>query len=409
MTTASSQPLYAHPVRLILVLAIAPMIGLGICRFAYALVLPDMRDSLGWSYALAGFMNTLNACGYLAGALTANFVIRRIGMFEALRISAVACVLSLIVSSITVNLVLFGAARLLSGAAAALAFIAGGALAANVAQAQPRNQAFYLGFFYIGPAVGILVSGLSAPFLLEWSGPGSWWIVWAVLAALSVLLASILGVARVEEPQAQAGDQKVESRTLPILNYLIGYFLFGAGYIAYMTFMIAYVRNAGGGAFMQSLFWTCLGAGAFAQPWVWRGLLAEIRGGGITALLTLITAAGAVVPLIGQSPVFLVISAIVFGNAFFAVVSSTAAFARYNYPREAWPKAISLMTVAFSIGQSLGPIAIGAITDRLGSLSIALTVSAAILMASAAIFACQRSRRPGNLPGGIRVQAPPSK
>ena len=33
----------------------------------------------------------------------------------------------------------------------------------------------------------------------------------------------------------------------PVLIYLVGYFMFGAGYIAYMTFMIAYVRDAGGG------------------------------------------------------------------------------------------------------------------------------------------------------------------
>lgn len=35
---------YAHPARLILILSLAPVIGLGIGRFAYALVLPDMRD-----------------------------------------------------------------------------------------------------------------------------------------------------------------------------------------------------------------------------------------------------------------------------------------------------------------------------------------------------------------------------
>src|SRR6266849_6278211 len=36
---------YAHLARLILILSLAPTIGLGIGRFAYALVLPDMRDS----------------------------------------------------------------------------------------------------------------------------------------------------------------------------------------------------------------------------------------------------------------------------------------------------------------------------------------------------------------------------
>ena len=51
---------------------IALAASLGIGRFAYALVLPDMRDSLGWSYSAAGFMNTINAAGYLAGALAAS-------------------------------------------------------------------------------------------------------------------------------------------------------------------------------------------------------------------------------------------------------------------------------------------------------------------------------------------------
>ena len=62
----------AHPARLILILSLTPTVGLGIGRFAYSLVLPDMRDSLGWSYSSAGFMNTINAAGYLAGALIYN-------------------------------------------------------------------------------------------------------------------------------------------------------------------------------------------------------------------------------------------------------------------------------------------------------------------------------------------------
>jgi predicted MFS family arabinose efflux permease len=65
MSQETSRQLYLHPARLIIVLAIAPAIGLGICRFAYALILPDMRDSLGWSYSMAGLMNTINAAGYL--------------------------------------------------------------------------------------------------------------------------------------------------------------------------------------------------------------------------------------------------------------------------------------------------------------------------------------------------------
>jgi predicted MFS family arabinose efflux permease len=390
LPSTTYQSPYAHPVWQIVVLAITPAIGLGICRFAYSLVLPDMRESLGWSYSVAGFMNTINAAGYLAGALGATAMIRRFGMFNIIRISAAACVLSLVISALTADFVVFSTARLLSGIAAAFAFVAGGTLATNIAQAQRQRQAFYLSLFYIGPAVGILISGFVSPFLLEWHGPGSWWIVWGALAAISASMALVLPLARVEEPPAQTGAAKAELRIAPVLIYLIGYFLFGAGYIAYMTFMIAFVRHAGGGALAQSIFWTCIGVGALAQPWTWGSLMAKSRGGGGTAILTGISAFGAVLPLFGTSPILFGISALVFGNAYFAVVSSTTAFVRFNYPREAWPKAIAMMTVAFGIGQTLGPIAMGVITDKLGSLSYALNVSAATLALGAIACMCQR-------------------
>ena len=75
----------AHPARLILILSLAPTVGLGIGRFAYSLVLPDMRDALGWSYSAAGFMNTINAAGYLVGALLASRMIKRFGLAASVR------------------------------------------------------------------------------------------------------------------------------------------------------------------------------------------------------------------------------------------------------------------------------------------------------------------------------------
>src|SRR3954465_2521989 len=84
-----------HPARLILILSLAPTIGLGIGRFAYALVLPDMRDSLNWSYSGGGVLNTINAVGYLAGALTASPLIKRFGLARSVIWGTVACVVSL--------------------------------------------------------------------------------------------------------------------------------------------------------------------------------------------------------------------------------------------------------------------------------------------------------------------------
>ena len=142
----------------------------------------------------------------------------------------------------------------------------------------------------------------------------------------------------------------------PVLIYLVGYFLFGAGYIAYMTFMIAYVRDAGGGAAAQSAFWCLIGFSAFATPWVWRRVLAPDRGGVSTAIILGVNADRrgdaavrtfhGVARHLGAGVRRLVLR----GGG------STTAFVRFNYPPAAWPKAIAAMTIAFGIGQTLGPI-----------------------------------------------------
>jgi predicted MFS family arabinose efflux permease len=381
---------YTHPARLILILSLAPTVGLGIGRFAYSLVLPDMRDTLGWSYSAAGFMNTVNAAGYLAGALIAAGLVKRYGLPAAARWGTLACVASLALCALSGNFVVLSLARLIAGVGAAVAFVASGALAARIAQTQPARADFLLSLFYAGPGLGIVLSGLIAPFVLDASGPGSWWVVWWVMTLLSIALTIPLLLAPIDTRTGLGEAAPARFVVGPVLIYLAGYFLFGAGYIAYMTFMIAYVRDAGGGAAAQSAFWCLIGASAFVTPWVWRRVLAQNSGGISTAIILAVNAIGAALPLFGHSAALLTLSALVFGVSFFAVVGSTTAFVRFNYPPTAWPTAIAALTIAFGVGQTLGPTVTGAITDALGSLSYALNAGAAMLAAGAIAAAFQK-------------------
>src|ERR1700704_3560658 len=292
---------YVHPARLILILSLTPTVGLGIGRFAYSLVLPDMRDALGWAYSAAGFMNTINAAGYLAGALMASRLAKQFGLSTAVRWGTLACVVSLALCALSGNFIVLSFARLLAGLGAAAGFVAGGALATMISQSRPSRANFLLSLFYAGPGLGILSSGLIAPFVLQAFGPGSWWIVWWAMTLLSIALTIPLLLAPIYRNAgiADAGPAKFSTR--PVLIYLAGYFLFGAGYIAYMTFMIAYIRDAGGGAAAQSAFWSLIGLSAFATPWVWRRVLALDRGGVSTAIILGVNAIGAALPLFGHS------------------------------------------------------------------------------------------------------------
>ncbi|MGY3236792.1 MULTISPECIES: YbfB/YjiJ family MFS transporter [unclassified Bradyrhizobium] len=394
MLAPDRPPPVAHPARLILTLSLAATVGLGIGRFAYALVLPDMREDLGWSYSAAGFMNTINAVGYLVGALLASRLIQRVGWSAAIRLGTLACVAALATCALTGNFVALSLARLVLGLGAAAGFVAGGALAAAIAQSRPERANFLLSLFYAGPGIGILSSGLIAPFTLQHFGPGSWWIVWWAMTLLSAAMTVPLFLVRIESGARFSEGGQAAFAVLPVLIYLAAYFLFGAGYIAYMTFMIAYVRDGGGGAQAQAAFWGLIGMSAFVTPWAWRRVLALDRGGLATAIILGTNAIGAGLPMLGHSTGWLAVSAVVFGVAFFAVVGSTTAFVRFNYPPQMWPTAIAAMTIAFGVGQTLGPIVVGAITDALGNLSYALNVSAALLALGAVLALCQRKVGP---------------
>ena len=277
-------------------MSLAPTIGLGIGRFAYSLVLPDMRDALGWSYSTAGFMNTTNAVGYLAGALLASRMIRRFGLSRTVRLGTLACLLSLMLCATSGNFVVLSFARLLVGVGAAAGFVGGAAPATTIAQSRPERANFLLSLFYAGPGLDLLFPGLIAPFVLQGFGPGSWWIVWWVLTLLSAAVVIPLLLAPLDSDAAIDHATRTEFSVRQVLIYLTSYFLFGAGYIAYMTFMIAYVRDGGGGAVAQSIFWSLIGISAFATPWVWRSVLALDRGGLATTIILGVNALGAALP-----------------------------------------------------------------------------------------------------------------
>lgn len=70
------EPRQASPLTLAILLSLAAAVSLGITRFAYGLLLPPMRADLGWTYTLAGSMNTTNAFGYFVGALCTPALMR---------------------------------------------------------------------------------------------------------------------------------------------------------------------------------------------------------------------------------------------------------------------------------------------------------------------------------------------
>ncbi|MBR9904454.1 MAG: YbfB/YjiJ family MFS transporter, partial [Gammaproteobacteria bacterium] len=148
LPTTNSHPCFQSDLRTVVALALVPAIGLGIARFSYALLLPAMQSSLGWSYADAGLMTSVNAAGYMVAALLAARVIAHAGAYRVMAGGVISCVTALSLLGVINDAVLLNCAWLLAGIGGAFAFVAGGVLATHVSQRHPTHSAFLLGLFY---------------------------------------------------------------------------------------------------------------------------------------------------------------------------------------------------------------------------------------------------------------------
>jgi predicted MFS family arabinose efflux permease len=380
------------------VLAVGPAIGVGIGRFAYSLLLPAMRDDLHWSYAQAGALNTWNAIGYVAASLIAARTIAQLGARRALIASALASVALIAATGATSDFATLNVIRFLLGVAGAFAFVGGGALVAALPVEASSGMgrhcgALLLGLFFAGPGFGVMLSGTAAPMVL--AETGSWrlsWLALAVIAAMLYAAAHVIGVA--DPAVAGHGSRRQPAPILRLLPVLLANVLYGAGMLGFMTFMIAFVRDGGHGALVQALFWILAGGTGIAATWLWPGMIGRARGGWAMAALAMVLAAGAILPLVSTTLPVLFASAVVFGSGFFAVVTAIASYMRANVTPQALPAAFGAATAAAGIGQIIGPLLVGAVTDRFGGLASGLWLAVALLVLAAVAAALQRDLKP---------------
>ncbi|MER3461554.1 MAG: hypothetical protein C4342_00525 [Armatimonadota bacterium] len=172
---------------------------------------------------------------------------------------------------------------------------------------------------------------------------------------------------------------------------MVAYFLFALGYIAYMTFVIAFIRTQGAGVGFVSLFWAVLGLSAVASSRVWGTHIEYSRGGSALAVIMATLTVGAALPLFSSTPLLLLVSAALFGLSFLAVATSITALVRRFLPPSAWPVGIALMTVVFAAGQTLGPLITGVLSDSAGGLRLGLGLSAVLLLLGAGVARLQKA------------------
>lgn len=378
---------------LVLALSLGPAIANGFARFAYALLLPSMRDAFGWTYSTAGALNTANAIGYIAGAMTVFVTVGKFGNRRSYTAGIAVTSLSLVATGLTDSLEWLMLWRFVAGFFGAAVFICGSALASAQSDLHPRIQPFAIPMYFGGAGIGMLLSGIGIPLVLAWGGQEAWRESWIAMGALALLFSSfsILAAFRSKDPSASrvAGHWNWRDFVPGIISYLV----YGWGYITYMTFIIAWMRANQASTLEIAVFWGLLGLAVMASPYIWRSRLARGRGGATLGQSYLVVAVAALLPCLSAAPVIMTVSALLFGLSMFIGPAAITVMVKNGSRQGAWGAGIAAFTTAFGIGQAAGPVLSGWLGDATGSLALAIAVSSAILAASAVIAFLQKDVR----------------
>ena len=375
-------------------LSIGAAVSLGFSRFAYALLLPPMRASLHWNYVQAGGMNTSNALGYVVGSAIAAWLSRRMGIKRAFLVTLAISGVVLVATGLTSNYAMLMALRFVGGFATAIAFIVGASLAAGVNPAgTPQRAALALAIYITGVGSGIAVSGLVVPVLLARLGAAGWPAGWVAMGAiaLAALLPAAAATRRVP-PQAARDEGVMPWKDIVFLwPTFANYLLFAAGYVSYMTFIIVLIRNGGGTSYIAS-FWIVLGLASVFGTIAWGRVLPRLGIRMSSPVVALVVLAGTLPVLVSPTVTAAFVSAVVFGASFMAGPTAVTVIVRKLLRPQTWTAALAALTVAFAIGQAIGPLASGLVSDATGSVIAGLWLSPVLLIAAAVSALFQRTR-----------------
>jgi len=364
----------------------------GFARFAYGLILPSMRESLHWTYAQAGWINTANALGYVVGSVAAFALIYRVPSTRLFSLGMIGTAVFLLATGLSEDFILLSLWRILTGIFGAVAFIAGGALAAALFPEDARRNALAIAFYFgIGGGFGMVLSGAVFPTMFDAYGAAVWPVAWVLMGAASIAFLPLCLWAS-ESLTAPVRQQSV-SVPLPVaamLPQIAAYMCFGLGYIVYVTFIVAMMKHQAAGPGLVSAVWVVTGFGIMASPFVWRAMFARYASGLPLAAILLTLAVGTGLAVLVPTTSGLIASAVLFGLSVFMAPGAVTNFSRKNLPKSSWGAAVSLFTIIFAVGQTIGPVAAGYLGDLTGDIGLSLLCAGGILLLGTAIALTQK-------------------
>lgn len=360
----------------------ALFIAMSIGRFAYTPILPFMQHESGFSTRFAGYLASSNYAGYLVGAVIASVVPLKRNRAIFLRISIVISILLTLVMGLTYNHTAWMVWRFLSGITSALVFVLASSLILD--QLAKQSKLGLVGVMYGGVGLGIFVSGMLVPLLInKFQYEGAWIGLACLAAVLSIVVFSTVKEDHAEPAISSAVNISTPSKTPKWLPWLlVAYGLEGLGYIVTGTFIVAIAEMTPAFSGNATSVWVLVGLAAIPSCIIWAYFGSKFGYMLSLMILLIIQSIGIALPALSESSTSFYVSAILFGATFMGVTTLATAYARNKNPHGS-ARVIAIMTTIYALGQMFGPSIAGVLTAETESYALAISCAASVVFIGA--------------------------
>ncbi|MFG6488575.1 YbfB/YjiJ family MFS transporter [Roseateles sp. BYS78W] len=353
----------------------ALVLTVGLARFAYTPMLPQMHAQAGLGLADGGLLAAINYAGYMSGALLAAWIE---SPAWRQRLYVWGLPLALVITALmgwSTSFAVWALSRYVGGLCGAAGMLLGSGLVQGWLMRSGRRPE--LGIYFIGLGLGVAVSALGA---MAMTGLGFGWAEqWQGFALLGLvfLIPAWLWRPPVPPPSVKAVAGKAPGRRWMALM-LAAYFCAGWGFVINATFTVAIVEK-------QSLLagqgpWAWLLVGLAATPAVFLWDRVARRTGDVGALLIAygVQIVGVLLPALAGGLAAALLGALLYGATFIGIVSLTLALVGRRSPANPG-KAMARLTLGYGAAQVSAPALTGRMVEASGSFDAALWLTAGVM------------------------------
>jgi MFS family permease len=358
---------------------------------ALGVLLPLSLDAAGASPSAIGLVQACFAVGFMAGAVAATALIRRMGPIRAYSAAAAACAAITLALYLRIDPVVWGAMRAVQGFCIVLMFASAESWLAVAAP--PGRRGSVLGVYH----VSVKLSLLAGPFLIAGLAPLSAGPFMIAAAIFALSLIPLCATRQIEPAPPTMESFSIASLWRAAPAAVVAAFVVGMTNQGMTALLPVYAARLGDGAVaaaaaLNAAMW----AGGVLLQWPAGRLSDRLDRRLVIAGLAALSCIGSVALLLlgemASLPVAIALIAI-WGAGALSIYGVAVAHAADAAPGQT-QRAIALMLLVWAAGAVIGPALAGVLMQALGPRGLFMGGTLASLALAAAMIARRRFRDP---------------